>query len=91
MPKERADDLLTVDEVAEILSERAGRPISKDYVRDLRRQKRLREAKKAGNTYLYYRGAVQAIEIRGYKKHGDVANINSHDTRESEGSSEKAA
>lgn len=74
MSKERADDLLTPDEVADILSERAGRRISKEYIRDLKRQGRLQHAKKAGNTYLYYRGAVQAIEIRKYTKQGDNTN-----------------
>lgn len=73
MTKERADDLLNADEVADILSKRAGRPISKDYIRDLRRQGRLVEAKRAGNTYLYHRGAVQAIEIRGYKKREEMS------------------
>ena len=68
-PKERADDLLSPDEVAAILSERAGRPISKEYIRDLKRQGRLLPAKKVGNTYLYYRGAVQSVEIRSYRKH----------------------
>lgn len=84
MTKERADDLLNADEVAAILSERAGRPISKDYVRDLRHQGRLMAAKKAGNTYLYYRGAAQAVEIRGYKKRGTVGDSNSHANEEKE-------
>lgn len=84
MTKERADDLLNADEVAQILSERAGRPISKDYVRDLRHQGRLMAAKKAGNTYLYYRGAAQAVEIRRYKKREKVEEINFHASEEKE-------
>jgi hypothetical protein len=80
MSKEKANDLLNAEEAAMLLSERAGRTISKDYVRDLRHQGRLVEAKKAGNTYLYYRGAVQSVEIRSYKKRATVVSNNSHDT-----------
>jgi predicted nucleic acid-binding Zn ribbon protein len=62
------EDIVNIQGAAKILSERSGRSISQDYVRQLRRQRRLQatneeEKGKQTKAYLFRREDVEKITI----------------------------
>jgi hypothetical protein len=74
-------DIVNIKQAAEILSQKAGRTISQDYIRQLRRYGKLKainepeseEEKGATRAYLFLRADVEKIEIgaprvRGVRK-----------------------
>ncbi len=60
-------NVVNVREAAAILSEKAGRPISQDYVRELRRHKRLRAINEVEGeqtkAYLFWRKDIEQIVV----------------------------
>lgn len=60
-------DVVNVKEAAIILSEKAGRPISQDYIRELRRQNRLKAINEMEGqqtkAYLFWRADIEQITI----------------------------
>lgn len=67
-------DIVNVKEAAEIISEKARRPISQDYIRELRRQGRLKaiNEQEEGHTkaYLFWRSEVEQITIGSKRVRG---------------------
>jgi len=68
--KHEQEQFLTPDEMAHLLSAIAGRKISTDYVKLLRRKERLPEAKKVNErAYIYKLRGAFAVTFRPNKKY----------------------
>lgn len=64
----KKDMWISVQEAADIMTANSGHTVSADYVRLRSNQGKIRSRPKDGRTKEYYKGDVEAYQVRGNKK-----------------------